>query len=170
MRWKDAKKGPKNLMGLKASHFRRPLRWKIDQDYIHKLSTEEKEWLAKFNREWVGNEFNADTGLHKTQKQKLENYGNQDAIRRDIMAVGYKEPLTEHNEPQLSGTRAEDIAEIKKHLKSKRLRRLLHKVPKQVLKGRRPTDNALQQHNKKQVPATDDVGPLNKKKRRGVEG
>lgn len=47
----------------------------IDQDYIDKLSDEEKAWLSKFNEEYVGSSFTKKNGkfsgnLHKKKSLK----------------------------------------------------------------------------------------------------
>lgn len=43
----------------------------MDQDYIHKLNNEEKDWLDRFNREFNNAEFNhGGKVLHKTNKLK----------------------------------------------------------------------------------------------------
>lgn len=47
----------KNDAGLVASNFPLPDRWKFDQDYLDKLSTEERQWLAAFMDAYVGGDF-----------------------------------------------------------------------------------------------------------------
>lgn len=45
----------------------------MDQDYIHKLSPEEKDWLSRFNEEYIGANFNHKGAiLHKTKALKKD--------------------------------------------------------------------------------------------------
>lgn len=55
-----------------------------DFDYWSKLSDEDKEWLAKFQREYYRNQFNLRNDLHRTKKDKRAAYARDDARRRDL--------------------------------------------------------------------------------------
>lgn len=60
----------------------------IDQDYIEKLSEEEKDWLNRFNEEYVNAKMDhKGKKLHRTKKMrktiwKLNNDRNQDAYSK----------------------------------------------------------------------------------------
>jgi len=60
----------------------------IDQDYIDKLTDEEKDWLSRFNEEYVSANFqHKGKKLHKTKKQKRERYQANNKRNVDIFAV-----------------------------------------------------------------------------------
>ena len=48
----------------KRKYTRKHLNWRLDYDYWHKLSDEEKEWLDKFNDEYYRNTFNELDSIH----------------------------------------------------------------------------------------------------------
>jgi hypothetical protein len=64
-------------------------RWElIDQDYVNKLSAEEKKWLSDFNEEYVGASFNhSGTILHKTKEEKLDCYRRNNSRNRDTVSL-----------------------------------------------------------------------------------
>ena len=65
-------------------------RWEyFDQDYIDKLSPEEKQWLSNFNEEFVGGNFwhkNGDT-IHTTPEHKTDCYRRNNSRNRDLYAI-----------------------------------------------------------------------------------
>lgn len=65
-------------------------RWEMfDQDYLDKLTPEEKLWLSNFNEEYVGGNFNHKEGdvLHTTQELKRDCYSRNNARNRDYYAI-----------------------------------------------------------------------------------
>jgi hypothetical protein len=46
-----------SISGVFYRNYPRSTRWKVDQDYLSKLSREELEWLAAFNDRWVSANF-----------------------------------------------------------------------------------------------------------------
>ena len=62
----------------------------FDQDYIDKLSPKEKDWLNKFNKEYIGDDLdreNLKKNLHRTKKLKkscddMNNSRNRDVLTR----------------------------------------------------------------------------------------
>jgi|688.fasta_scaffold448741_1 hypothetical protein len=64
-------------------------KWKLDMDYVSKLSDKEKEWLTSFVREEVLADF-AHSGkkLNKTKKAKREIYNKNNASNRCIYSLG----------------------------------------------------------------------------------
>lgn len=80
-------KSKKNNAGLcyPASH-PSTKRWKVDADYIHKLSQEEREWYGKFLAETVSATFGDDPLITDPEERKAlahENY----AAHNDIFNV-----------------------------------------------------------------------------------
>ncbi len=59
----------------------------IEADYINKLSEEEKEWLNRFNEEYVNASFNKNPkkNLHKSKKLKKDCYDRNNSRNRDIL-------------------------------------------------------------------------------------
>lgn len=60
-------------------------RWRIDQDYRHKLSAADRRWLDKFNDEYYRAEFD-ETPLHPAEKRS-EIYDAQNAAQRDLVTA-----------------------------------------------------------------------------------
>lgn len=59
----------------------------FDQDYIHKLTDEEKEWLNRFNEEFNNANFNhKGEALHDTAELKKSCYDRNNARNRDVLA------------------------------------------------------------------------------------
>lgn len=59
----------------------------IEADYLHKLSDKEKEWLNKFNGEYVNAAFdtkNPRNNIHKTKKYRKKSYDANNARNRCI--------------------------------------------------------------------------------------
>ena len=86
------RKKPK-LPGLYPALTYKHQRWAHDQDYIDKLSPEEKAWLSKFNAEYHQNTFQRDgTDLH-TDEQRRAIYNKTNASYRDVMHQWDREDL-----------------------------------------------------------------------------
>ncbi len=84
--------------GLVASNFPRGVQWKLDQDYVGKLSQEEREWLAKANDAMYGHKFREGFGKADaagkggwTEEQRAESYYHDNAGRRDALFITRKE-------------------------------------------------------------------------------
>lgn len=59
----------------------------FDQDYIHKLNDEEKEWLNRFNEEYNNANFNhRGNVLHDNPELKKSCYDRNNSRNRDILA------------------------------------------------------------------------------------
>ena len=62
----------------------------IEVDYLHKLSEEEKDWLNKFNEEYVNASLdrqNLDNNLHKTKKLKKSIDKKNNVRKEDIYTM-----------------------------------------------------------------------------------
>jgi hypothetical protein len=59
----------------------------LDQDYIDKLSPEEKKWLSTFNEEWLGANFNhGEEVMHKTKEERRAIYNRNNSRHRDLIS------------------------------------------------------------------------------------
>lgn len=76
----------KKRYGLSKAHTKKKAREFVDQDYIDKLSEEEKDWLDKFNREYYQNSFskNDEENFHKKGEERRKAYGRENARNRDM--------------------------------------------------------------------------------------
>jgi hypothetical protein len=60
----------------------------LDQDYIHKLSPDEKDWLNKFNSEYIGDNLDREKpkkNFHNTKKLIKDCGDRNNARNRDIL-------------------------------------------------------------------------------------
>lgn len=58
----------------------------LDQDYIDQLSPEEKDWLNRFNEEWLGANFkHPGKKIHKGDAARKEIYNRNNARNRDLL-------------------------------------------------------------------------------------
>lgn len=95
--------------GLKKELHPRPRRHYIDQDYINKLSDEEKEFLSKFNDEYYGaslakvDDLQArEKDFHKTAEERKTCYDRNNACNRDVSSVGLVNELNPENPEALT--------------------------------------------------------------------
>lgn len=59
----------------------------VDQDYIHKLNDKEKDWLHRFNEEYVAANFkHSGKTLHKSRKKIKDCYDRNNSRNRDILS------------------------------------------------------------------------------------
>lgn len=59
-------------------------RYKLDEDYLSKLSTADRAWLEKFNDEYYRGDFGADP-LHPRGEARREIYRRHNEARRDVL-------------------------------------------------------------------------------------
>lgn len=60
----------------------------LDQDYIHLLSEEEKQWLSNFNEEWLGGNFKHEGEvLHKTVEEQRALWRKNNRQNNDVQGV-----------------------------------------------------------------------------------
>lgn len=76
-----------NTYGLYPKNYPKPIQWKIDQDYASKLSFDEREYLAKFNDAYYGNNFRGTTEEAWSPEQKRAAYRQNHAARRDTYEI-----------------------------------------------------------------------------------
>jgi len=83
-----AKKTRKNL-GLEKNTFKKNKRWQLDQDYIGKLNSDEKAFLARFNDEYYGGAVkkNDPDALHNTDKLRKDCYTRNNINNRDTYSI-----------------------------------------------------------------------------------
>ena len=76
----------KALPGLRAKNFPRSVSWRVDQDYLHKLTGKEKEFLADFNDRFYGADFRRDRDW--SVEERRERYRAKNAANRDVFTSG----------------------------------------------------------------------------------
>lgn len=81
----------KFLPGLSAKCTSRCAREFVDFDYVDKLSSEEKQWLDQFSREYYQNDFSAPE-FHVDKESKRELYRTNNERARDIWNTGVRDP------------------------------------------------------------------------------
>ena len=84
----------KNLHGLNPYTFPRSVRWKVDQDYLNKLSPEEKEWLSRFNDNYIGADFRTDKENAWSPEERRVVYRAKNAAGRDVFTSGLVDAKT----------------------------------------------------------------------------
>jgi hypothetical protein len=83
---KKTRRSKHKYPGLIKQYTNKIRREYLDQDYIDKLSPEEKKWLSNFNEEWLGANFNhGGEILHKKKEEKREIYNRNNSRNRDII-------------------------------------------------------------------------------------
>lgn len=74
------------VYGYKKSHYNYSSRWKVDCDYLSKLSVEELEYMARFLKEYYEGKTFQDKNLIE---DKRESYNRQNASQRCSMIKFY---------------------------------------------------------------------------------
>lgn len=81
-------KKTKNLHGLNPRTFPQSVRWKVDQDYLARLTPEEKAWLSRFNDCFIGADFRGDDEKTWTKEERRVVYRAKNASGRDVYTSG----------------------------------------------------------------------------------
>ena len=76
-------------MGLEVKSFPKHKQWAVDQDYVHKLSKEEQDFLGQFNQEYYRNRVKKGdpNALHNTDKLRKDCYARENSANRDLFAI-----------------------------------------------------------------------------------
>lgn len=61
-------------------------RWRIDQDYLRRLSPQDRAWIERFNDEYYRAEFGEDP-LHPPGEKRREIYDAQNVAARDLVTA-----------------------------------------------------------------------------------
>jgi len=85
---KQTKRSRTKYPGLEPS-VNSKLRWEyMDQDYIDKLSDEEKQWLSNFMEEDLSGNFNhPGKKLYRSKEKRRACYGRNNSRNRDLYAI-----------------------------------------------------------------------------------
>lgn len=75
--------------GLEFKSFPKHKQWALDQDYIHLLDDEAKDWLNQFNQEYYRNRIKKGdpNALHNTDELRKDCYNRENAANRDLYAI-----------------------------------------------------------------------------------
>jgi hypothetical protein len=74
--------------GLYAKNYTKPVQWKVDFDYLDKLSDEERRWLSDFSNSYYGGDFRSQHGSVWFPHERREAHVAKNAARRDVYALG----------------------------------------------------------------------------------
>lgn len=87
MRRRGKGKGGK-AFGALARHFPKGTQWKLDYDYLAKLSPEERQWLANFNDAYYGGDFREAPGSQDAwpHDERLDIWSNKNTERIEAFA------------------------------------------------------------------------------------
>ena len=70
--------------GAYARNHPKSVQWKVDYDYVAKLSDEDKAWLAKFTDEFVGGDLRHSDPVHDTPELRRLAYAGNNVGKRDF--------------------------------------------------------------------------------------
>lgn len=77
-----SKRKKRNSFGVIPGTHPRSVRWAVDFDYVHKLTAEEKEFLAEFTDSYYGADFRSQPeGWDREERRKA--YGRKNSANRD---------------------------------------------------------------------------------------
>lgn len=76
--------GPRRA-GLFARNFPKTVQWRVDQDYLERLSPQELEWLARFNDEFYGAKFSDQSEWDRAERRQA--YRAKNAANRDLYGI-----------------------------------------------------------------------------------
>lgn len=95
--------------GIRPRCYPKPLRWKVDWDYVHQLSPEERQWLATFGDNFYGADFRGDTEETWSTEQRRVSYSQKNAVNADLYGIGSVTGTLEFLEDQ-KNQRVENMA------------------------------------------------------------
>lgn len=73
--------------GLHPRAFPAPVQWKVDQDYLEKLTEEEKVFLARFNECFYGADFRKDPNGEWSREERQKTYRAKNTVNRDAYEI-----------------------------------------------------------------------------------
>lgn len=82
---------PKGTYGLYARNHPKSVRDRLDIDYAHKLTQEEREWLAQALDETVSGDFSHARPFVRDAQMRREIYREKNAANRDIWGLGLRD-------------------------------------------------------------------------------
>lgn len=88
----------KGTYGAYPRNHPKAIRWMVDQDYVAKLSQEEREWLAAFNDRYYGADFRGDDEW--SPEEKREAYRRKNAANADLL-TRHREMMADADDPAL---------------------------------------------------------------------
>jgi hypothetical protein len=69
----------------KKAYVNSSVKWEYDFDYLHKLTDEEREWLARFVREYINGYPCKENPIHDKEGMR-QNYNKKNRANRDMYA------------------------------------------------------------------------------------
>jgi hypothetical protein len=104
----------KNTRGLGKSIQGKNKHWMVETDYHNKLDKDTQAYLAKYNRESMGDIKKGDaSALHNTDELRKAAYRDNNAVNRDLYSI-----LATGNSSLFNSTNFEDMEEFERVLES----------------------------------------------------
>lgn len=142
MKPKPKKKKP-NTYGVRPGAFPKDRRWRVDYDYLDKLSLEERQWLAAFTDAWVGGDFRGvdpDDWPKEVRSvvNQSKNMSRADTHTLAELQVGGLTSLTD--KPRLEGPGSIDTTPVPDYLNDEDYKAARDEYRETLHQGRKPTD------------------------------
>lgn len=167
---RKAKRKVRGTWGLYAKNFPRGLRGYVDQDYLDKLSPEERLWLARFNDHFYGADFRTDYEEEWPKEERRKRYVAKNVSNCDVygaaQAAELLEPIEARGDMEAPET---DWSQVPDYLNSPRYKAALDEFRSHLKPGRKPSMpedtpalNAARyrlERAKYEPPEEDDEGP-----------
>jgi len=94
-----SKKAP-GTYGAYRRNFPASVRWRVDQDYLEKLSPSERQWLAQFNDRYYGADFRGDTEQEWSNQERRAAFVAKNTANGDLGPFdGYVRPAKDELQP-----------------------------------------------------------------------
>jgi len=98
---------------LAPATFPRSVAWRIDQDYVSKLTPEHKEWLAQFNDRYYGADFRGESEVTWSTNDRREVYRDKNRANRDLMTCALSVDVeVPHEVVELEDTVVDDLVHL----------------------------------------------------------
>lgn len=118
---------PGNTKGLYAKNFPASVRDKVDIDYGHKLTPEQRQWLATVLDATVGADTKAMDELDLPTSLRRELYREKNVANRDLYAYAKGRKLLASDPPEIADSPERDTEESPAYLDSMEYKAALRK-------------------------------------------
>lgn len=110
---------------LNGRRFAKGVLWRVDQDYGHKLSPRELEWLRSFNDAHYNADFRGEVGQEYTREERRQADQAKNAARRDVSSI--RDPVDLEELPPVDA-QGFDVEPVPEYLSSPEYKEALREV------------------------------------------